>query len=208
MSNSYNNELLIINLATVPAEGNSNFPPAQSPNVERKLPNNQTAMKILIAIFFLTLSFRLIAQHKIVGHYRNHFGGTIQLNADSTFECTWHFDMEGSWTKGKWSINNDTIYLHMIPVYDTVGYKNNDVTSSDTLILSEDEKPERLTREQFINMGHWLSSVGQNRQGYPDKLFFKRQRLFVVRNGKLIKKKIRRIWPKKKWHPWYFKSDD
>ena len=92
-------------------------------------------MKILIAIFFLTLSFKLIAQDKIVGHYRNHFGRTIQLNADSTFEYTWHFDMEGSWTKGKWSINNETIYFHMIPVYDRVGYKNNDGTSIDLNII-------------------------------------------------------------------------
>lgn len=163
-------------------------------------------MKILTTIFLLTLSFGLFAQDKIVGHYRDYFGSRIQLNADSTFKYTWHFDLSGSWTKGTWSLKNDTVYFHMVPTYDTISYKNNDSISADKLILSADETSERLTPEQYANMG--LSSGGQNIRSSPDKLFSKRQKLFAIKNGKLVKKKIKGIWTKKKWRPWFFKSED
>ena len=163
-------------------------------------------MKILTTIFLLTLSFSLFAQDKIVGHYRDYFGSRIQINTDNTFKYTWHFDLSGSWTKGTWSLKNDTIYFHMIPTYDTISYKNNDGTSADKIILSVDETPERLTPDQFAGLG--LSSGGQNIQPYPEKLFFKRQKLYNIKNGKLVKKKIKGFWTKKKWRPWFFKSED
>jgi hypothetical protein len=156
-------------------------------------------MKILTTIFLLTLSFSLFAQDKIVGRYRDYFGSRIQINADSTFKYTWHFDLSASWTKGTWSLKNDTIYFHMIPTYDTISYKNNGGTSTDKLVLSVDETPERLTPEQLLSRG--LSSGGQNLQNYPDKLFFKSQRLYNIKNGKLVKKKIKGFWTKKKWRP-------
>jgi hypothetical protein len=156
-------------------------------------------------MLLLTISFNLFAQGKIAGRYRNYFGSRIQLNSDSTFKYTWHFDLSGSWTKGTWSLNNDTVNFHMLPTYDTVSYKNNDGTSTDKIILSVDETSERMTSEQYAGMG--LSSGGQNIQPYPDKLFFKRQELFEIRNGKLAKK-IKGFWTKKKWRLWFFKSDD
>lgn len=94
----------------------------------------------------------------------------------------------------------------MIPVYDTISYKNNDGSSADKLILSLDEISERLTPDQYVGMG--ISSGGQNIQPYPDKLFFKREKLFAIKNGKLVRKKIKGFWTKKKWRPWFFKSDD
>jgi hypothetical protein len=94
----------------------------------------------------------------------------------------------------------------MIPTYDTISYKNNGGTSTNKLVLSVDETPERLTPEQLLSRG--LSSGGQNLQNYPDKLFFKSQRLYNIKNGKLIKKKIKGFWTKKKWRPWFFKSED
>jgi hypothetical protein len=172
----------------------------------RKLKDNQTTMKILTTIFLMTFSFCLFAQDKIVGHYRNYFGSQIQLNADRTFKYTWHFDLSGSWTRGTWSLENDTVYFHMIPTYDTISYKNNDGTLADKLILSVDETFERLTPEQYASMG--LSCGGQNIQPYPDKLFSKRQKLFAIKNHKLVKKKIKGFWTRKKWRPWFFKSDD
>ncbi|HEY5408902.1 MAG TPA: hypothetical protein VIJ92_17560 [Ginsengibacter sp.] len=163
-------------------------------------------MKILTIIFLLTLSFSLVAQHKIVGHYRDYFGDRIQLNADSTFEYTWHFDLSASWTKGTWSLKKDTLYFQMLPIYDTISYKNNDGTSADKLILSLNDTSERLTPEQYAGMG--LPSGGQNFQSYPDKLFFKKGRLYKTYNGRLFVKKQKGFWTKKKWSPWFFKSDD
>ena len=160
-------------------------------------------MKILTTDALLLLSLNLFAQKNIVGRYRDYFGSRIELNADSTFKYTWHFDLSSSWTKGTWSSKNDTIYFHMIPTYDTVSYKSNNGTSADKLILSVDETAERMTPEQYAGMG--LSSGGQNIHPCPDKLFFKKQKLFAIKDGKLVKKKVKGFWTKKKWRPWFFK---
>jgi hypothetical protein len=94
----------------------------------------------------------------------------------------------------------------MIPTYDTISYNNSNGSSADKLILSVDETPERLTPEQYAVIG--LSSGGQNIQGYPDKLFLKKGRLYKVYKGRLNVKKQKGFWgTNKKWNPWYFKSD-
>lgn len=154
----------------------------------------------------LILPFSLFGQDKIVGHYRDHFSSRIQLNNDRTFKYTWHLDLSASWTKGTWTINNDTVYFHVVPTFDTINYKNKNGLLKDTLILSTDEIPERLTQKEYAGQG--LSSGGQNRTPCPDTLFYKGQKLFHIKDGKLVKKKIRGFWTKKKWSPWFFKSDD
>lgn len=153
-------------------------------------------------LFFLSLS--LFAQKNFFGRYRDYFGDRIELNADSTFEDTWRFDIASSWTKGKWSLKNDTLYFQMIATYDTISYKNNDGTSPDKLILSVDKTPERLTPEQYAGME--LPLGGQNFQNCPKKLFFKKERLYKIYKGKLIVKKQKGFSIKKKWNPWFFKS--
>jgi hypothetical protein len=164
-------------------------------------------MKILLLNILLFLSFSLFAQKNILGRYRDHFASRVELNADSTFKYTWRFDLTNSWTKGLWTIKNDTVYFHMVPTYDTVSYKNNAGTSTDTFVLSVDETSERLTPEQYAGMG--LSSGGQNIHSNPEKLYFKKGRLYKIHNGKLIVKKQKGFWGRdKKWNPWYFKSDD
>jgi hypothetical protein len=163
-------------------------------------------MKILILTFLFFLSINLSAQKSLTGRYRDYFGSRIELNTDSTFKYTWHFDLSGSWTKGTWTFKNDTVYFDMIPTYDTVSYKNNNGTSADKLILSVDETAERMMPEQYAGMG--LSLGGQSIHPCSDKLFFKRQKLFAIKDGKLVKKKVRGFWTKKKWRPWFFKSDD
>lgn len=163
-------------------------------------------MKILITTALLFLSLDLFAQTSIFGLYRDHFGSRIELNADSTFKYSWRFDLSYSWTKGKWSLKDDTLYFQMIPTYDTISSKNSDGSSADKLILSVDETPERLTLKQYAGIG--LSSGGQNIQGYPDKLFLKKDRLYKVYKGRLIIKKRKGFWgTNKRWNPWYFKSD-
>src|SRR5688572_9887456 len=110
-------------------------------------------MKILLTTVLLSLSFSLFAQNKIIGRYRDYFGSRIELTSDNTFKYTWHFDLSYSWTKGIWSLKNDTVYFHMIPTYDTIIYNNNDGTSTSKLNLSGDEIPERMTTEQHAAMG-------------------------------------------------------
>lgn len=162
-------------------------------------------MRILTTILFLTLSSNLFAQDKIIGHYRDYFGSRLQLNSDSTFKYTWNFDLSASWTKGTWIVENDTVYLQMTPIYDTIS-KTNNGSAVDQLVLSDDEASERLTQQQFIGQG--LLSGGQNKTPYPEKLFYKKGRLYGIKDGRFVKKKHRGIWTKKKYPPWFFKSDD
>jgi hypothetical protein len=166
-------------------------------------------MKIFTVIFLLFLSLTLNAQKNIVGKYRDHFGNSLQLNADNTFEYTWSFDMSGSWTKGTWTLTDDTVYFQMVPIYDTLSQTNVNDIISDTLILSTDRIPERFTQKEFAAM--LLSSGGQNRMAYPDKLLFRKGRLYKMQDGKLVLKKRRGFWSGKKgkkWVPWYFKTEE
>jgi len=41
---------------------------------------------------------------------------------------------------------------------------------------------------------------------YPEKLVFKKGRLYKVVNGKLLTKKQKGILSNKKWNLWFFKS--
>ena len=163
-------------------------------------------MKILMITILLSISLSLFAQKNLVGHYRDYFGSSIQLNLDNTFKYTWNFDLSASWTKGTWTLVGDTVYFKMVPTHDTLSQTNANGSTYDTLILSVDETPERFTQTQFIST--LLSSGGQNRMNYPDKLLFRKGRLYNIQNGKLVKKKQRSYWTNKKWDLWFFKSDD
>jgi hypothetical protein len=166
-------------------------------------------MRIFTAIFLLTVSFTSSAQKNVVGKYRDHFGNSIQLNLDSTFEYTWRFDLSSSWTKGTWILRSDTVYFHMVPIYDTLMQTNVNCMTSDTLILSTDRIAERFTQIEFVSM--LLSSGGQNRVAYPSKLLFRKGRLYKIQKGKLVLKRRRGFWSttkQKKCPSWYFKIDE
>ena len=114
--------------------------------------------------------------------------------------------MSSSWTKGIWTKNGDTVYLHMIPTYDTLTKTNSNGVNSDTIILSDNEISDRITPSQAAAI--LLSSGGQNRSNYPDKLLFRKGRLYKIHNGKLVTKKQKGFWTAKKWDPWFFRSND
>lgn len=163
-------------------------------------------MRILTITLLLTVPFSLLAQDKIAGRYRDYFGSCIQLNPDNTFKYTWHFDLASSWTKGTWSQIGDTVYFQMIPTYDTLKQANSNGISSDTLILSDDEISERISPTQSAVV--FLSSGGQNRSDYPDKLIFRKGKLYKFQDERLVTKKQKGFWGGKMWYPWYFKSDE
>jgi len=114
----------------------------------------------------------------------------------------WRFDLSSSWTKGKWKINNDTIYFTKIPVLDTLKYKHAKSLVTDSLVLSLDENAESITTEEYIS--YQLTSGGQNRHSMPNKLFYRNGRLYSIdEKGKLIKKKVEGFGTKKRFVPWY-----
>lgn len=193
-------------------------------SVVRKFLSGIATMKVLTIIIIFLTSLRLTAQDSIVGRYRTYFGDRLQINADLTFKYNWNFDLSSSWTKGTWTLNRDTVLLHMVPTYDTIRITNGGQEIYDSLILSADELPELVIPANGVRVefppdkipndalpdkfvGDILSGYQQNGQDYPKKLVFKKGRLYTINNGRLVSKKIKGFWTKKKWPPWYFKSD-
>lgn len=163
-------------------------------------------MKILTIAFLLLYTTESFAQDNIPGRYHNYFGCRLHLNPDSTFKYTWHLDTQSGWTKGTWSQKKDTIYFRMVPTYDTVRLTKPGERIVDSLLISSDEISERLTMAGFSDTVLW--SGGQNRSGYPTKLVWKKGRLYNIQNGRLVTKRQKGFWTKKKWIPWYVKSDE
>jgi len=166
--------------------------------------------RFIAFIFTLTLVGSSSGQDIKIGKYHNFFSSNLTLNSDSTYFYSYRFDLTSSWSIGKWTISNDTIYLKNIPIFDTVNYSdtigNFKPSFGDSLILSMDEKPERISSGGAI--GSLISSGGQNRTLNPVKLFYKNDKLYEVKqNGKLIKKKIYCPFRQKKFKPFYIKTN-
>ena len=83
--------------------------------------------------------------------------------------------------------------------------KNSNGTTTDELVLSTDEIPERFLPEKYAALP--LTSYWQKRVDHPDKLFFKKGRLYKIQNGQRVVKKQKGLWANKKWPPWFFRSD-
>ena len=166
-------------------------------------------MKQLFLLALILLKVPVIAQsksNKLIGSYSDYFGNQIKFNTDSTFSYSWHFDLASSWSEGTWRLQNDTLYLKIVPIYDTIKQKRPDGKIVDSLVLSDDKKAEVIST---VNTLGAISAGGQNRNPCPDKLLFRKEKLFTIdKKGKPIKKKIRGFLTTKKWEPWYFKQDE
>ena len=153
----------------------------------------------------ILLAFILISKLKaqdITGTYKGNYGRTIELNKDSTFRFSWHFDLAGSWSIGTWKMQNDNIELNSTPIFDTLELSN----SKDSLVLSWDEHSGRITSSEFaISL---ISGGGQNRVEAPTALIFRSNKLYQInRRGKPSKKKGRTL-DGKKYNSWYTKSKE
>jgi hypothetical protein len=159
-------------------------------------------MKIAFSIYLIFTGIQINAQIKIAGNYHDHFGGSLDIDSAAKFKYSWSFDMVGSWTAGNWSTSNDTIYLHMTPIYDTVTYVTKKNQTIDSLILSRDTKPRRITMEE----ANYFYAGGQNFEPYPQKLLCRKNRLYVIDNhGKVDKKWKRGFGSAKKFPPYFVK---
>jgi len=139
------------------------------------------------------------------GTYADPFGAEITIRPDGTFKYSWHFDMTGSWTSGKWELHGDTLKLKKIPVYDTLTIENQDKRYiKDSLVLSPDQTSNRCTNIEFLSST--ISSGGQNRK-LPDTLYYiRKDKLIAIKNGKLQTRKVKGFWTGKKYRPWYVKK--
>lgn len=185
-------------------------------------------MKAVIFILFFFTTLSLTAQKNLIGQYRNYSGERIQLYQDSTFKYTWHFHMMSSWTKGIWELKGDTVYLKMVPIYDTLKKTSPNNVTTDILVLSSDETPERLPDPATTTTAVDIKSAPeiipeiyqgdnniatfslgwQNNHYPPNKLLVKKGRLYLIVNGKSLTKRVKSFGTNKKWPSWYFKSEE
>jgi hypothetical protein len=153
---------------------------------------------------FITISLIIISfqQDKIVGKYRDNFGSEFIFKSDSTYEYNAASHFMGFWSKGKWKVNNDTIFFKAVPSYDTLRI----VGRRDSLILSRTKTPQLISANSIKEI-FWPKSSGKQ-DVYSGKLFFQDNRLYEIKNnGKLITKKKTRSdrIDGEKFDPWYTK---
>lgn len=160
--------------------------------------------------YFITFIFQFVlsnlsGQSNIVGKYQNYFGSRIELRADGTFSYSFSFDLVHKWTMGSWS-GTDTLVLNSKAIYDTVDVINR-ITGihSDSLILSSDTISSSISREKLSP----YASYGQDPWIDQKHFVIKKDRLYVLQsNGKLLTKKNRGFWTKRRFPPYYFKIQD
>jgi hypothetical protein len=160
-------------------------------------------MKIWIISLLVTSSINLFAQDEVAGHYRNHFFSDIQLNANGTFEYNWYHHFYGSWTKGTWWLKGDTVYFHVVPMYDTQSIAKNNGIPEDSLILSKYSNPRRITTQQLSEV-----TFQSNQVKLPDKLVFNKKNLYEIKDGRLVTERRIVMTRGSEADPWYFKIDD
>ena len=159
----------------------------------------------------------VIAQEKIPGHYHDYLTDALEINADSTFNYTFRFDLVYSWSKGMWKASNDTIYFKTVLIFDTISYKDEKTQlMADSLFLSVDERSNRgFDSFLLTNRGKSTSKMVrddreiQNTFPAPEKLFFRKNRLYgIYKNGKLSKGKVQSIITQKKYPAYFIKISD
>lgn len=108
-----------------------------------------------------------------------------------------------SWSKGTWTAKGNTIYFKPIPIYDTLVIYDSLMIPKDSLMLSSDEKPERLRVGGPKTFSLW--DVKQNGMKCPRKVVYRKERLYLIKNDRLQKKKIDNGFYINPFEPWYTK---
>jgi len=144
--------------------------------------------KIILILLITNLTF---GQEKYVGIYKDQFSESIELKSDSTFVHNYRFDLASSWTTGKWKVEKDTIYLTTEFVMDTLNIRNSkNKIIRDSLVISSDRESKRI--EKIEHLSYLLSSGGQNRLKPPEKMFWKRNKIYrITEEGEV--EKIRKV---------------
>lgn len=155
----------------------------------------------------MIVSFAKAQSSKVYnGIYNDGHGSKIELRSDSTFLYTYRFDMISSWSSGKWSVKNDTIFFTMKSVYDTVKVynKNGAITHYDK---AKADAP--IPKMQVRHDGVVIESTGrwQNYLPNPPKLYLEKGRLYNVDSkGNPIRKKIFNEATSNKQYTYYIKQ--
>lgn len=151
------------------------------------------------APLLLLLPLISFGQNKITGQYHDYFGSHLNIKGDSTFHYKWHVDTQESWTNGIWTVHNDTIYLTIVPKYDTVRTAGKNGETKESVTLSRYSSPKTQMEIALSN------ATEQNRIPPPSKLVYRKSRLYLIQDGLIQKAKRKGFWGEKKYPTWYYK---
>jgi hypothetical protein len=98
----------------------------------------------LLLFINLAAHTQVVNKNTVAGKYHYFGSSEVELLKDSTFHYFQRGHLAGSWTNGTWHIQNDTVLLKMVLVYDTIMRVDEKGINEDFLVLSEDNKVERL----------------------------------------------------------------
>ncbi len=155
---------------------------------------------IIFAILLLWFSSSL-SQKSPVGHYKR-ADGNIWIYPDSTFKIIYHEDMTRSWATGNWSYDKRNINFIFKPIYDTFTLTTKQGLI-DSLFLSKDFNSERY--DEHSPKVSSMVRVYQSEKECPKTLQLINDKLYIVFNGKRLKKKIR-IWYINPIDPFFIKD--
>jgi len=164
-------------------------------------------MKTLSVILFILIFKTGFSQNNLIGNYFRR-DSKISINSDSSFYFLYKSDMYRSWSKGFWTQKGKRIFLKIIPVFDTVTVLTDSSKPKDSLVLSRDEKPGRLAITKMQEFGMYEMTIEQNERLCPKKMRYKKGRLYVIKKGKLLKKKIKSGILIHPIDPWYEKENE
>ncbi len=156
-------------------------------------------MKALLIYIGLIVSYQsAVGQNSIIGCYGRE-DSQITLNADSTFSFLYAVDTYRGWLKGTWALKRKKLIFTPKVVYDTITIKK-----GDSLIQSRDYTSERIL--QTNNRVGYIFEYEQNENLCPKLLKYKGYTLYVIKNKKLQRKKIKNGYYIEPFNPWYTKN--
>ena len=160
-------------------------------------------MKRLLIYFGLIISFQsAVGQNSVIGCYGRE-DSQVRIDADSTFFFSYAVDTYRGWLKGKWALKGKKLILMPQIIYDTITIKKGDLTI-DSLILSKDYTSERIL--QTNNRVIHIFEYEQNEKLCPKLLKHKDNTLYIIKNKKIQKKKIKNGYYIKPFNPWFTKN--
>ena len=151
---------------------------------------------------FLMLFITIEVSGQIAGRYYDRFGNKLELRADSTFSHSWQIDLASSWSQGSWTARNDTVFITIVPVFDTLKTSSKYIGTVDSLVLSADKSSDMISMETYAMNS--IASGGQNRERPPLKLYYKRERLYYMDiNNQLVSRKVKSFTTRNKVVSWF-----
>lgn len=160
-------------------------------------------MKTLIIYFGLIFSVNsIIGQNLIIGCYGRQ-DSQIKINEDSSFFFFYAVDTYRGWLKGTWELKRKRIILSPKLIYDTISYQKGNMTI-DSLILSRNYDSERIL--QTNKKAYYIFQYEQNEKLCPRLLKYKNEKLYVIKNRRVQKKKIEHGYYIEAFNPWYTKN--